>query len=181
MLFALARRRRQFSQKHGDGLSGKLRAVKGRRRKPAEGGGKRFGGDATGFHWRAAAELFGQERTARNGRSAAPAQKAGFGDAAGFEAGEESEDVTANRIRDFHGCGGITELAGVSRIAEVIENGFGEHFSLPSPHTDIPAQLRCSFVRARGDASDRKYRAWIKDMTSIATPTLSLAEDISSQ
>ena len=37
ILFARSRGRRQFSQEHGDGLSGKLRAVKGRRRKPAEG------------------------------------------------------------------------------------------------------------------------------------------------
>src|SRR5213080_2354729 len=60
--------------------------------------GKKFGGDATGFRWRAAAQLFGQQRSAGNRRSAAAAQKPGLGDPAGFETREEPEDVAANRI-----------------------------------------------------------------------------------
>src|SRR5207245_3773888 len=90
---------------------------------------KKFGGDATGFRWRAAAQLFGQQRSAGNRRSAAAAQKPGLGDPAGFETREEPEDVAANRIRNFDGCSGITELAGVTRVSAVIENGFAEHFS----------------------------------------------------
>ena len=54
---------------------------------------------------------------------------------AGFETREEPEDVAANRIRNFDGCSGITELAGVTRVSEVIENGFAEHVSSFSPES----------------------------------------------
>ena len=115
--------------------------------------------NATSFYRRAAAQLFRQKRSARNGRRAAAAQKPGFGDAAGFAAREQPEDVAADRIGDLYGCSGITELAGVSRIAEVIENGFAEHF-LSSRFSvlcaNMAAQRRSSFVRASGCAPEHK-------------------------
>ena len=120
-----------------------------------------MGGDATGFRGRAAAEFFSQKRSARNGGSAAAAQKPGFGDAAGFETREEPEDVTAHRIRDFDRCSGIGELAGVSRVAEVIENGFAEHFfelsvlSLKYKHC---CRARSNYLPASRPAPERQDR-----------------------
>jgi len=145
-----------------------------------------MGGDATRFRGRAAAEFFGQQRSARNGGSAAAAQKPGFGDAAGFETREEPEDVTANRIRNFDRCSGIRELAGVSRVAEVIENGFGEHFSsYQFSVLSINIAAGCVLVSFRQAAGLLNLRTalkpQIKDRTAIAAQTLSLVEGISSQ
>src|SRR6266852_1318428 len=45
----------------------------------------------------------------------------------GYDAGGELEDVAADGIAYFDGGGGAGKLAGVSRVAEMIENGFAEH------------------------------------------------------
>ena len=114
-------------QKRANGISGKLRAMKSCLGKAAEGYGNRFRRDRSGFRGCAAAELLGEERSAGDGGGATAAEETDFADAARFESGEKFEDVAADRIAHFDGCGGAGQFARVARIAEVIENGFAEH------------------------------------------------------
>src|SRR5438552_11946560 len=79
---------------------------------------------------RAAAQMLGEERSAGD-RGCTPATKeTHLGKAAVFHARGEFQDVAADGIRDFDGRGGVRKLAGIARLAEMIENGFAEHFSL---------------------------------------------------
>ncbi len=114
-------------QKRAYRVGGKLGAVKSGGRKGAERCRQRFGRDFTGFRECAAAKLLGQERCAGDGGRATATEEASFGNAARFEAREELENVSANGICDFDGCGGAGEFAGVARIAEMVENGFAKH------------------------------------------------------
>ena len=114
-------------QKGANGISGKLRAMKSCLGKAAEGYGNRFRRDLSGFRECAAAELLGEERSAGDGGGATAAEETDFADAARFESGEKFEDVAADRIAHLDGGSGVGKFAGVSRVAEVIENSVAEH------------------------------------------------------
>ena len=49
------------------------------------------------------------------------------GDSSIFEAHGEAQDIAADWIGDFHGRGGARQIAGIARIAEVVENRVVEH------------------------------------------------------
>lgn len=115
-------------QKRGDGVGGELCAMKCRLCKAPECRGKRFSSDGAGFCQCSAVKLHGEERSASDGSSATATKKASFRDAARFEARGELEDVAANRVRNFDDCGGAGQLTGVTRVLEMIENGFAKHF-----------------------------------------------------
>ena len=44
-----------------------------------------------------------------------------------FDAREQLENIAADRIADLDGNGGIGKLAGIARIAEMVEKRFAEH------------------------------------------------------
>lgn len=110
-----------------DRVGSELCAVQSRRGKSTERLRDRFRGEGAGFGNRAAAELFGQEGSARNGCGAPTAQEPGLLDAAVRDSRRELQDIAANGIAYFDRGSGIGQLAGVARIAEMIENSFAEH------------------------------------------------------
>jgi len=88
---------------------------------------KRVCGDVARFGETPITELLRQERRASNRRCAAAAKKPDFLNTSPGNARSQLEDVPANGIADFHGCGGAGQLSGVARIAKMIEYGFAEH------------------------------------------------------
>jgi len=76
---------------------------------------------------RAAAKLFGEQRSARDRRGAAAAQETRFDDAVALDAHRELQNVAANRIADFHFDVRAGKLAGVAGILKMIENGVAKH------------------------------------------------------
>jgi hypothetical protein len=88
---------------------------------------KRLRSDRAGLSECAAAELLREERSARNRRGAASAQKARFHDPFTCDAHGKLKDVAANGIADFHSRVRAGKFAGVARLLKVIENGVAEH------------------------------------------------------
>ena len=85
----------------------------------------RDGGDSGGGF---ADEHVGESRAAGDGGDTALGLKAGRGDAAfGVEAHGQPQDVSADRIGDIHGGGGVWQVARIARIAEVVEDSVVEH------------------------------------------------------
>ena len=101
--------------------------MKCRRGKRAKRLRKRFRRDRMRLGERAAAKLFGEQRSARDGRGAAAAQKTRFDDAVALDAHRELQNVSANRIADFHFDVRAGKLAGVAGILKMIENGVAKH------------------------------------------------------
>jgi sRNA-binding protein len=101
--------------------------VKCRRGKRAKRLRKRFRRDRARLGERAAAELFGEQRSARDRRSASAAQETRFDDAVPLDAHRELQNVAAHRIADFHFGVRAGELASVAWILEMIENGVAKH------------------------------------------------------
>lgn len=115
-------------QERGNCVGGELCAVEGRGGQSPEGLGQRFSGDGARFGKRAATNLLCQERSTSDRGRATAAQEARFGDAYVHDPSGELQDVAADGITHFDCAGGIAELANIARIAEVLENGFAEHF-----------------------------------------------------
>ena len=111
-----------------DRVGGELRAVKGCRWKSAERLRERRRGDGAGFGRRAAEELLRQEGGASDRSSAAAAKEARVSNAPLREAHREPQDVPTNGITYLHRCRGAGQLPGITRVSEMIENGFAEHF-----------------------------------------------------
>ena len=103
--------------------------MQGGGRQSAELSGKIFSVDVSGFGDGFIFYFYGKKRCAGDGRGAALAEEAGFGDAVGFgfEARGEIEDVSANWIGDVNGGGGVGEFACVARGLEMVEDGIAEH------------------------------------------------------
>lgn len=78
---------------------------------------------------RFARDPLGHGRACRDGGGAAADTIARFCDAVAFEAGRKPEDIAARWIFDFDGYRRRREFADIARIAEVIEQRFGEHAS----------------------------------------------------
>lgn len=117
----------QLFYERSESVGCKLGTVKCGGRKAAERLRERFGRDHARVGKGAVAELFGEERGASDGCSASAAKEPDFGDAVVFDARGETENIAADGISDFDGSGGVRKFAGIAGIAEVIENGVGEH------------------------------------------------------
>jgi hypothetical protein len=84
-------------------------------------------GDRAHLFRRHIPQLFCSKRGARDRRGTPPAKKPHVGDATIFESRKKFKDVAADRIRHLDNRIGVRQLSGVSRIAEVLENGVAEH------------------------------------------------------
>jgi hypothetical protein len=95
---------------------------------PSQGFGDGVRGERARFREAAIQKSFGQERRASDRRRAPSAEEARFGDLAILQADCQFEDVPAHGIADFDSGVGVWKFAGIARVAEVLENGVGEHF-----------------------------------------------------
>src|ERR1700730_3055652 len=123
----LATRRSEILEERGDRVGGQLCAVEGCGREPTQGFRESFRRDGPRLGKRAAAKALGQQRSASNRGGAAATEEARFRDTTVRDARGELEDIAADGIAHLDGRGCAGKLAGVSRVAEVIENGFAEH------------------------------------------------------
>jgi len=124
-----ARKLSQFDccENCSESIGGELGGVDGGRRESAELSGDTFRGDSAGIGDIFADEFFGEERSAGDCRSTALAEETRFGDASVFDSSGEMQNVSADRVGNFDGGGGVGEFADVARIFEVIEDGVAEH------------------------------------------------------
>src|ERR1700731_2060423 len=123
----LAVLRSEILEERGGRVGGQLCAVECRGWEPSQGFGESFRREGPGLGERAAAKTLGEHRSASYRGGAPAAEEARFRDTAVRDAGGELEDVAADGIAYLDGRGCARKLAGVSRVAEVIENGFAEH------------------------------------------------------
>jgi hypothetical protein len=124
----LAPCRGEILEERADCISGKLRPVERRRWETPQHIGKRFRGDGTGFGKRATAESFCQDGSGSNRRGAASAEETCFRNAPFRNERRQFEDVATDGVAHLHGDTRAGKLPGVARVAEVVENGFAEHF-----------------------------------------------------
>ena len=101
--------------------------MKCHRRQAAERYRETFRRQRAGLGDRAPTDLHGEQRRAGYRGSATAAEEARLSDMSVHDPRGELEDVAADGIAHFDGGSGVGKFAGVSRVAEVIENSVAEH------------------------------------------------------
>ena len=72
-------------------------------------------------------DLFGEQRSASDGRGATAAEKARFADAPVLQSSGQLQDIPAHRIAYLYRSIGARKFASIARIAEMIEERFAKH------------------------------------------------------
>lgn len=68
-----------------------------------------------------------EKRRTGDGRRASPTKETDFADHAAFDFCGDTEQVSADWIRNFNLCVGCRQFTGVARVLKVVEKRLGEH------------------------------------------------------
>ena len=72
-------------------------------------------------------DLFGEQRSASDGRGTTTAKKPRFENSPVLQPSGQLQDIAADRIADFYRSIGVRKFANIARIAEMIEERFAKH------------------------------------------------------
>lgn len=95
--------------------------------------------------------LFGEQRSASDGRGATAAEKSRFEDSPVLQSSGQLQNVAADRIADFYRSVGVRQFASMARIAEMIEERFAKHHEKYANHRERvqrSARLRSAILLA---------------------------------